>query len=444
MLFEVNVGIFCILNEFFCLKNIIQNYLRQKSVLKELFLIIPLHFDEKKIEEELTNNNITVNIFKINENWNSLQFILSNRIKKLNINIISIFNEKYLYEDDYILKKIKAMIDYDFNSFILSLDVFYKIICEYKKLGNWTNSLSFSLSHDINKINYSNNNIKKIEMLMNKIQNNNYINLCEAHFIKYENSVKYGLENYYLVDVSKCKIAIIMTCYNSAEHIKISIDSILKQTHKNFVLYIVDDCSNDKTVSIINNIKDERIIVIQNQNNRGTYYCKNLALTEIEKNIKQFDFIGLQDSDDTSHPERIRKQIEILKITGGKLCTVLCEKNKYLRLPMVSKVFHIDVFKTLGFFDINRFGADSEFYYRFFHYYGIKITGSIQYKSKGTYFKNIEGLYYNIPIVLYNICNDGGLTITHKKDEREIYKNSFINKIININNISELRYEPKL
>ena len=47
-------------------------------------------------------------------------------------------------------------------------------------------------------------------------------------------------------------ISIIMTTYNSMNIMLPSIFSILKQTHSNLELVIVDDCSTDGTIEVLN------------------------------------------------------------------------------------------------------------------------------------------------------------------------------------------------
>ena len=55
--------------------------------------------------------------------------------------------------------------------------------------------------------------------------------------------------------------SITICCYNSEEYISETIDSIIAQTYNNWEIIIIDDGSNDKTKSIIeelkNNIKDK-------------------------------------------------------------------------------------------------------------------------------------------------------------------------------------------
>lgn len=49
------------------------------------------------------------------------------------------------------------------------------------------------------------------------------------------------------------KVAIILPNYNSSEFIKKTLNSISSQSYRNWKLYLVDDCSNLKTVKFLKN-----------------------------------------------------------------------------------------------------------------------------------------------------------------------------------------------
>ncbi len=66
------------------------------------------------------------------------------------------------------------------------------------------------------------------------------------------------------------KVSIVLPTYNGSRYLRQSIDSCLKQTHKNIELIIVDDGSTDNTPKIIQSYKDARIKYIKHEKNRGT------------------------------------------------------------------------------------------------------------------------------------------------------------------------------
>ena len=65
-------------------------------------------------------------------------------------------------------------------------------------------------------------------------------------------------------------VSIVLPVFNGEKYISQAIDSILSQIYQNWELIIVDDCSNDRTPSILNNYKEResRIRVIRNKKNQ--------------------------------------------------------------------------------------------------------------------------------------------------------------------------------
>jgi hypothetical protein len=66
------------------------------------------------------------------------------------------------------------------------------------------------------------------------------------------------------------KVSIVLPVYNGEDFLEQSIESCLNQTHRNIELVIVDDCSKDRTGSIIDHFaaRDPRIVVIRNTVNK--------------------------------------------------------------------------------------------------------------------------------------------------------------------------------
>lgn len=104
-------------------------------------------------------------------------------------------------------------------------------------------------------------------------------------------------------------ISVIMTNYNTPEaYLREAIDSILRQTYANFEFIIIDDCSTDDSVNVLRSYRDERIILLQNEENLGLTKSLNRALA-----IAKGEFIARMDSDDISEPSRFEMQTAYLR-----------------------------------------------------------------------------------------------------------------------------------
>ncbi|MBS1521297.1 MAG: glycosyltransferase family 2 protein [Bacteroidetes bacterium] len=105
-------------------------------------------------------------------------------------------------------------------------------------------------------------------------------------------------------------ISIALCTYNGEEFLPEQIDSILAQTYKNLEIVIVDDCSTDKTIGIINSYseKDKRIKLFQNETNLGfnKNFEKALSLTSGE-------YISISDQDDIWLPEKLQRLLTNIK-----------------------------------------------------------------------------------------------------------------------------------
>ena len=86
-------------------------------------------------------------------------------------------------------------------------------------------------------------------------------------------------------------ISIIMPNYNGEKYIQQTIDSILNQTFQDFEFIIIDDCSTDNSVEIINSYQDDRIILLENEQNLGPSASRNKG-----HNIAKGKYIAIIDA----------------------------------------------------------------------------------------------------------------------------------------------------
>ncbi len=101
-----------------------------------------------------------------------------------------------------------------------------------------------------------------------------------------------------------CKVSVVMSTYNDALYIDKAVESILSQSHSNLELLIMVDGSTDNTIDILGNFNDPRMQVTVREN-KG----KATSLNELIESASG-EYILIQDSDDISHPERIKVLLE--------------------------------------------------------------------------------------------------------------------------------------
>src|SRR3990167_8387680 len=107
---------------------------------------------------------------------------------------------------------------------------------------------------------------------------------------------------------NKPKISVIMSVYNGTPFLEEAVESILKQTYKNFEFIIVDDASTDETWKYLKFLNDQRIKLLKNTKNLGLAASLNIALRQA-----QGDFVARMDADDVSLPRRLETQLEFLE-----------------------------------------------------------------------------------------------------------------------------------
>lgn len=112
-----------------------------------------------------------------------------------------------------------------------------------------------------------------------------------------------------LPEMSSIRIAIVIPVYQVERYIQECLDSVLKQTHENFIAFLVDDGSTDRSGSICDDyaLRDSRFRVIHKPNG-GVSSARNTALDKIEED-GTFDFIAFIDSDDFVSPFFLEKLV---------------------------------------------------------------------------------------------------------------------------------------
>ena len=134
-------------------------------------------------------------------------------------------------------------------------------------------------------------------------------------------------------------ISIIIPYYKKKKFFKNTIKSVLEQTHKNFeIILIYDDIDKTELPFVkltLGKIKNVKIII--NKKNLGAGYSRNIGIKKSKSRL-----ISFLDSDDTWHKDKLKKQIEFMKMkkvdfsyTDYSIIDINEKKIKTIRAPKI-------------------------------------------------------------------------------------------------------------
>ena len=103
-------------------------------------------------------------------------------------------------------------------------------------------------------------------------------------------------------------VSIITLSYNYARYIEQAIRSVLAQTYPNWELVIVDDGSQDDSLSVIRRFDDPRIVVLPLPSRHGACRAYNIAYAQCRGT-----YLGTVDADDLYLPEKLDRQVALLE-----------------------------------------------------------------------------------------------------------------------------------
>lgn len=126
-------------------------------------------------------------------------------------------------------------------------------------------------------------------------------------------------------------VSVILPVYNAERFLRQAIESVLNQTYSNLELVIVNDCSKDSSLEIINELAklDSRIRVESNSENLKLSKTLNRAIS-----LSNGKYLARMDADDISDPTRIEKQVRLLEqnqdvvVLGCDILIIDEENNK--------------------------------------------------------------------------------------------------------------------
>lgn len=131
-------------------------------------------------------------------------------------------------------------------------------------------------------------------------------------------------------------VSVVMPIYNARRFVAEAIESVLAQTHEHLELILIDDCSTDDTLQILQAYaqRDQRICIMVNEQNQGVARSRNRGIL-----AAQGAYIALLDSDDAWEKTKLEKQLRLARDQDAEIVygavDFVDEKSR------VIKTFHV-------------------------------------------------------------------------------------------------------
>jgi glycosyltransferase involved in cell wall biosynthesis len=176
---------------------------------------------------------------------------------------------------------------------------------------------------------------------------------------------------------AKPLISVVMPVYNALPFLDESISSILNQTFCDFEFVILDDASTDDSTARLRDwaARDERIRLHDSATRLGLSRSSNAVVSQARGAI-----VASMDADDIAHPDRLRRQWEVLQsnpdiVVVGTLCNGidargrevrprdrwrLVRRSGYIPFPHGSAMFRREMFDRIGGYDEAAAGGEDQ------------------------------------------------------------------------------------
>jgi glycosyltransferase involved in cell wall biosynthesis len=140
-------------------------------------------------------------------------------------------------------------------------------------------------------------------------------------------------------------VSVVLPVRNGERFVREAIESILRQTYADLEVVVVDDGSTDGTVEVVTSLGDDRLRALR-QEAAGLVVALQRGVAEARA-----AFVARMDADDVSEPERIERQVELLRLRprAGMVATwvaVIDEDGREVRHEVLPEA-HEDLVRRL-------------------------------------------------------------------------------------------------
>lgn len=126
------------------------------------------------------------------------------------------------------------------------------------------------------------------------------------------------------------KVAILLCTYNGAEYLSAQLDSLVAQTHKDWVIYVSDDGSSDATLDILKRYQSElgeKRLVILGGPRQG--FAKNFMSLVKNADIAA-DYFAFSDQDDIWFADKLARGLASLNKEPADIPALYCSRTRLI------------------------------------------------------------------------------------------------------------------
>jgi glycosyltransferase involved in cell wall biosynthesis len=131
------------------------------------------------------------------------------------------------------------------------------------------------------------------------------------------------------------EVSVVIPCFNGESFVGDAIESLLAQTRGPVEIIVVDDCSTDTSVSVVEPyVANGSVVLLRHETNRGIAATRNSGLR-----LARGSFIGFLDQDDLWDSTKLEMQMAVFEgDKDGSIGVVFCEFDLEKVGPAVSSL----------------------------------------------------------------------------------------------------------
>ena len=226
------------------------------------------------------------------------------------------------------------------------------------------------------------------------------------------------------------KIGLVTITYNSADVIRGFLESTFSQTFQNFIIYIIDNNSQDNTIEILKENTDSRIELVKNKENVGVAKANNQGIElALKDNCTQVLIIN--------NDVEFEKQLfeKMLQIQKNKNCSLVVPKMMYFNNPDYIWYAGSDFIKKKGFIPINK-GIQQKDSTQFDGVYPVEYAPTCCLLVKKEVFQDVGMMdekyfvYFDDTDFSYRVLKDGRHKLFYFSDTKFYHKVGSLTKSV--------------